>query len=312
MVQTSSPEFEALRATATDGVTTSARLRREGISASTVATRCQLGGPWRRLLPGVIMLGDGEPTRRQQLRAAVHYTGPDAVVSGLDALRACGAPLMPSREVQVLVPPERRMQSRDFVSIERTSRLPGPVLRDGLPFAPPARAAMDAARRETDYDRLRRVLTLPVYYGLCTVADLRAELDAGNQRGSAAVRGMLRDLGSMGDTYLHGTARELLKSIPLPPPAWNVTICDRHGSPIGTVDAWWDEVALGWEFGAAVNNSPKMNHLALTAAGVILVRTEPERLRTNDERIARELASAFTGAAKRRRPGVLALGAIAA
>src|SRR5690242_16609524 len=84
MVRIKSAELAALRATSADGVTTSASLRREGASASTIAARCRLGGPWRRLLPGVILLGRGEPTRCQQLRAAVLHTGPDSVVTGLD------------------------------------------------------------------------------------------------------------------------------------------------------------------------------------------------------------------------------------
>jgi hypothetical protein len=125
---------------------------------------------------------------------------------------------------------------------------------------------------------------------------------------------MLRNLGSMGDTYLQGVARELLESVPLPPPVWNVTICDLQGRPIGTVDAWWDEVALGWQFGAGgpENRGPTMNHLALTAAGVILVRTPPDQLRMSVGRIAQELTSAFANAARRRRPKVQALGLVPA
>lgn len=259
------------------------------------------------------MLSNGEPTRRQQIRAAVYYTSPGSVVSGVDALRARGVPLMPSRDVQMLVAPGRRTLPRDFFTIERTSRVPAPELDDGLPFAPPARAAMDAARRETDVDRLRQLLALPIYHGLCTAHDLRAELEAGNQRGSAAVREMLRRLGSAGETYLHGLAREVLTAVPLPPPAWNVTICDLQNRELGRADAWWDEVALGWQFDTAhaAKSTTATNPLALTAAGVIIVRTGLELLRGRQRNIARELTSAFASAAQRRRPNILAYGDIA-
>jgi hypothetical protein len=265
------------------------------------------------LLPGVILLGTGEPTRRQQIRAAVYHTSPGSVVSGVDALRACGVPLTPSQEVQMLVTPGRRTAPRGFLVVERTSRVPAvPRLDDGIPFAPPARAAVDAARRETDTDRLRQLLTLPIYHGLCTAHDLRVELAAGNQRGSAAVREVLRGLDSTSETYLHEFARGVLAEAPLPPPTWNVTIHDLRNRPIGQADAWWDEVALGWQFGTAHTAKfvTAMNPLALTAAGVIIVRTEPERLRASDSHIVRELTSAFASAAKRRRPSVLAYRAV--
>jgi hypothetical protein len=213
----------------------------------------------------------------------------------------------------MLVTPGRRTLQRDFFTIERTSRVPNPEFDDGLPFAPPARAATDAARRETDADRLHQLLILPIYHGLCTAHDLRAELEAGNQRGSAAVRETLRRLDSAGETYLHELAREVLAAVPLPPPAWNVTICDRQDREIGRADAWWDEVALGWQFGTAhaTKSTTAMNPLALTAAGVIMVRTGPERLRGRERQIARELTSAFASAAKRRRPNIFAYGEIA-
>ncbi|MFD2397069.1 hypothetical protein ACFSVJ_10050 [Prauserella oleivorans] len=84
-----------------------------------------------------------------------------------------------------------------------------------------------------------------------------------------------------------------------------MTVCDRRGRPIGAVDAWWDDVGMGWQFtppGRA--GSGHLGHLALTAAGIVLVRTEPERLRSADETVLVELASAFRTAATRARPPV--------
>ncbi|WP_245783112.1 hypothetical protein [Amycolatopsis sacchari] len=314
MSRMTSAELMALSAAETDEVTTTARLRAMGVTPHAIASRCRPGGPWRRLLPGIVMLEAGDPTRRQKLRAAQFYAGADSVVSGIDALRAYGIRATPRDPVHLLVPVQRRLHSQEFVRLERTSRLPRPDVIDGIAFAPPARATLDVARRVRDPERLRRLLSLPVYYGLCTADDLRAELDAGNQRGSASVREMLRNLGSMGETYLQGAARELLEAVPLPPPVWNVTVCDSLGRPIGVVDAWWDEVALGWQFGGAAqeDGGPKMNHLALVAAGVVLVRTAPEQLRDQIRRIAQELTSAFANAARRRRPKVRALGSVPA
>ncbi|WP_236795318.1 hypothetical protein [Amycolatopsis sp. GM8] len=315
MARLTSAELTALGAPDTNGVTTSARLRNAGVTPHAIASRCRAGGPWRRLLPGIIQLDDGELSRPQKLRAATFYGGAGSVVSGIDALQAHGVPVLPPAQVHTLVALHRRIHSQDFVHLERTSRLPEPFWHNGIAFAPPARATIDIARRETTPERLRRLLALPIYYGLCTSDDLRAELDAGNQRGTASVREMLRNLGgSMGETYLQGLARELLEEVPLPPPVWNVTVCDVLGRPIGMVDAWWDEVALGWQFGAGAwgTRGPKMNHLALVAAGVVLVRTQPDQMREQVRRVAQELTSAFANAAKRRRPRVRALGSVPA
>jgi hypothetical protein len=300
----------ALTSVATDGVITAARLRAAGLSPGSIAARCRPGGPWQRLRPGVILLGAGAPTRKQILRGAVAWLGHEAVITGVDALRAHGAELPTPRSVHLLVAAQRRVMPDEHMILQRTTRLPTPAHRDGLPFAPPARAALDEARREPDPERLHQLLNLPLYWGLCTPAQLKAELDAGNQRGSSAVREVLRHLEFGCETFAHGMARRLLKEVPLPPPSWNITVCDRHGRPIGVADAWWDEIGLAWQFGAPHNDrsKPRMNHLALTAAGVSVVRCTTDQLRDQLGLVARELVGAFSEAARRARPKVLGLG----
>ncbi|MBK1789269.1 hypothetical protein [Prauserella cavernicola] len=289
----------------TDNVTTIAELRASGMSERSILKRCRPGGPWRRLMPGIVMLAPGEPTRRQILRAATTYLGHDGVVTGIDALAAHGLELPLPRTVHVLVPSHRRILPPDFILLERTARPPDPTLSGVLPFAPPARAALDAARRENDPEQLHDLLSLPLYYGLCTVDELHSELEAGSQRGSSAVRAELRRLGRTGSsTYLHGLARQLTRRSPLPPPRWNVAVCDQRGRPIGTVDAWWDEIGMGWQFTQPPGTDAErhLGHLALTAAGVVLLRTSARRLRAEGDAVITELASAFRTAAKRSRP----------
>ncbi|RBM10893.1 hypothetical protein DI005_34970 [Prauserella sp. PE36] len=290
--------------TATDNIITVAELRAGGMSERAILTRCRPGGPWRRLMPGIVLLGPGEPTRQQILRAATMYLGKDGVVTGVDALAAHGLELPLPRTVHVLVPAYRRILPPNFILLERTARPPDPVLVNGLPFAPPARAALDAARKENDADQLRDLLSLPIYYGLSDIEELQSELDAGNQRGSAAVRAELRRISRNRDTFVHGLARQLVRRSPLPPPRWDVTVCDLRGRPIGAVDAWWDEVGMGWQFTQPRGTNPErhLGHLALTAAGVVLLRTPTERLRVDGDVIVKELASAFRAAATRTRP----------
>jgi hypothetical protein len=287
-------------------VITTARLRAAGLSSGRIASRCRPGGPWRRLLPGVVLLGPGAPTRRQQLRAAVAKFGTESVVTGLDALCAHGARHPVPWGIQLLVPLHRRMEPGEFVVTQRTGRMPEPVLIDGIPFAPAARAALDAARREIDPRRIKGLLKLPLYWGLCTKEELCAELDAGNQRGSAAVREVLHELDTASGTFAHAMAREVLDRAPLPPPVWNVTICDLRGRPIAVADAWWGEIGLAWLLsppGKEVTGHG-LTPLALKAAGVVVLCTPAEKLQEAPEEVRREITSAFAEAAQRARPKV--------
>lgn len=296
------------------GVITTARLRANGLAASTIAHRCRPGGPWRRLFPGVVLLAPGEPTRRQLVQAAVEHAGPGAVLTGTDALRAHGLDVPTSRSVHVLIPAERRPLPPESVVLERTSRPPAAVPRDGLPCAPPVRAVLDAARRENDPEALRHLLGLNVYYGMSTVQQLREELAAGSQRGTAAVRTALRRLTHRQETFVHGIARRVIMRAPLPPPRWNVTVCTQRGAPIGSVDAWWDDIGFGWQFDVCRQHDPqaRTGRLALTAAGVTVLHTPLERLRSDCAAVVRELAGAFRSASRRRPPRVYAMTELAA
>ena len=177
-----------------DGVIRSTDLLNAGVTNHALAARCRPSGPWQRVLPGVVLMSTGAPTRPQRLRAAVAYAGAGAVITGADALREQGIAVPCPPEVLILVPADRRLASRSYLTVERTTRPPTPVWRAALPLAPVARATIDAARHERDYFRLRTLLLAPVAVGACTLADLRAELAAGNQRGSAAPRELLAGL----------------------------------------------------------------------------------------------------------------------
>ncbi|MEV0677811.1 hypothetical protein AB0I60_14950 [Actinosynnema sp. NPDC050436] len=169
-------------------------LRAAGVSRYAINLRCRPGGPWQRVLPGVLLLAAAPPTRAQQVRAALAYAGPEAVLTGVDALREQGFPDLPLPPlIHILQPVACRRTGRGDFFLERTTRLPKPVLKDGLPLAPPLRALLDAARQERHPERREAVLTSAVRAGYHPAA-LLAELDAGSQRGAAVPRTTLRGL----------------------------------------------------------------------------------------------------------------------
>lgn len=282
-----------------DKVITSAELRAHGMSTHAVAARCRPSGPWQRVLPGVVLMTATRPTRRQRLRAAITYAGRDAVVSGADAMRAHGIDVPTPQDVLVLVTAERRLSSRSYLTVERTTRPPTPVLLATLPYAPLARATLDAARRAADHTQLKDLLTAAV--GPCTVAELRAELDAGSQRGSAAVRALLTPTLAGAQEVVPATtaaARRLLRGIRLPPPRWHTPVHDDTGMLLGVPEAWWSEVSLAWDVGGP--NTRHHDPRTWSAAGATLLRTDPHRLQTDPTTVTDELVAAFAEAAANR------------
>ncbi|MEU4740109.1 hypothetical protein AB0G02_06520 [Actinosynnema sp. NPDC023658] len=173
-------------------------LKAAGVPGYVIDLKCRPGGPWQRILPGVLLLGSRPPTRAQRLRAALAYAGPSAVVTGVDALHAHGLPaLPPPTRIHLLQPATTRRSGVEEVVLERTTRRPEVVVRAGLPLAEPNRATLDAARHEPDALRQHHLLATAVRSGLCTVATLTAELDAGSRRGTATARSALKLLSTL-------------------------------------------------------------------------------------------------------------------
>ena len=281
------------------------QLRKAGVSDRRTRRLCGPGGPWRRLHPGVVLLRNSTPTRQQRLHAALVRYGPRVVITGADALRAHGVQCPADGEIRLLVPDHCRVAPCEGVSATRTARMPEPVVVDGLSFAPPARAALDLARAEPDPARIRHLLTLPLYWGLCDREELLTELAEGPQRGTASVRKVLRELDE-GPIQAHGLAAQVMDMARLPAPTWDVTICDRRGRRIGDADAWWDELGLAWQYRCSPGTGG-FSHLALAATGIVLVRCTVRQLRQVPREVAQELAKAFGDASRTPRPKVRAV-----
>ncbi len=279
---------------------------------SSVYRRCLPGGPWRRLLPGIILLHPTEPTDEQRLRAALIRGGGGAVLTGLWALRRQGLQDFPEpAEVHILVPDEREITSCGFVLVERTTRLPTPVTRNGLPVAPVHRAALDAARRIRDFDTVQALLAEAVQRRRCTPAQLEKELRLGSQRGSALARRALQAILGGAESVAEAEAWEIWKLAGLPPAAWNIRVFDEHGEFIAKPDAWCDDVAFAWEIDSRKWHSDGNGYsdtlarnARYTAAGITFLQTLPIHLRTEPDRVIADLRSAYAVAQRRPRPPV--------
>lgn len=307
---------EAFRRSARDGVIRTAALRGLGVPGATITNRCGEGGRWRRLLPGVVMLTGGTPTRKQEIAAALLYGGPDTVLTGIEACRRHGVRRLPDPKgrLHVLVPDERQLRSCEFVTVERTTRLPAPLRRDGVPLAPVPRACLDAARRLRSAADITELIADTVQRQLCTPAHLAAELRKGSQRGTATPRRVLADVADGVRSTAERDAKRLLARSRLPEPWWNAEVRDLRGRLLGIADAWFDEVALAWEINSyAWHLLPKYyanevkRTAGLTAAGVAVLPVLPTSLRDDEDGSLTELEAAYAMAARRPRPPVVAI-----
>ncbi|MFD1516242.1 hypothetical protein [Pseudonocardia yunnanensis] len=290
-------------------------LVRLGLARSTIAHRCRAGGPWRRMVPGVVKLDNGPPTRADRRRAALLHAGHRAVLTGLDALELHGMERMPqpSGPVHVLVPTERRRSGSGLVLVERTERLPSAV-PGRWPLAPIPRAALDAVRRIGDRDQVRGTLAEVVQRGRCTPADLGAELDLGSGRGSALPRTVLAEIGDGVRSAAEAEARALVLRSGLPAPLWNPALYDHTGRFIAMPDAWFDDVGMAWEIDSTEwHLSPADyertldRHAAMTAANVVVLHTQPSKLVHRSRDAVDELRRTYHNAACRPRPPLIAI-----
>ncbi|MCT2590485.1 hypothetical protein LHJ74_11285 [Streptomyces sp. N2-109] len=256
-------------------------LREQGVSAAEATERCRPGGPWRMLLPGVYLLGQGPPTSEERLCAALLYaagqpipaqagpdrcpapvppapSAPEAQITGLAALALHGfatAPSLPALEhLDVLLPRVRRLRSSGFARIVRAQVMPRAEQITGLPVAPVARALADAVAGLTDpvaglpdAALARRLLTEAVRGRRCEAAAAVRELDRAGllelPRVAEAVENLLVEdrADAEGDLYA------LVRLHRLPDPCWNVGLRLPGGPVLGTLDAYWPEEAVAVE-----------------------------------------------------------------
>ncbi|WP_081975675.1 hypothetical protein [Amycolatopsis sp. MJM2582] len=304
---------ELLQQRSRHGVIKATTLESLDMSSKVIYRRCLPGGPWQRLLPGIILLHQAPPTIEERVIGALLHAGPRALVTGVEACRRHGLrprELPPDKDIHVLIPHEHKVRSAEFVTVERTHRLPEARTHEGVPLAPLVRATTDACRRLRTVEPIGRLLVEAIQRGRCSPEALAHELNKGSKRGTAIPR---RILGEWKDLYSVAEARAkiLSRSLLVQPSHWNPEICDSRGGYIGRPDAWWDDIALAWEidsfdfhFHREDYRRTVMRNTRYAAAGIVVVQTLPSRLLTDPAGVLAELEAARLAAAARPRPPV--------
>lgn len=301
---------ETLMRIANRGIVADARLRQVGVSGSAIHSRCRPGGPWERVLPGVIHLRNGHLTARQRSVAALMYGGNSAILTGRAALREHGFD-SPVHDAHILLPAEQRVQSRGFVLVERTHRMPEQVSVHGLPCAPIVRAVLDAARRCTTLDATRALLAEVVQRGVVSVPALSEELEAGSGRGSALPRKALREVSANVHSVSEAHARKLWLRSGLPEMVFNRDVVDANGTFVARPDGWIDDVAMAWEIDSlAWHLSPAdykrtlERRTRMQSLGIIVLSSTPSAIRDTPDQVVDALIHHHALARSRPRPDV--------
>ncbi|MGW6203186.1 hypothetical protein ACWF9B_06000 [Streptomyces sp. NPDC055089] len=318
------------------------QLKTHGVSPAQAAEQCRTGGPWQEPLPGVFVLHPGRLSGHERLRSALLYAGRlpasgrrtvpaqaegadpgygEAMITGLAALAlygfAAAPPALATDRVDILVPRIRRLRSARYVRLVRSSDLPRPEQRDGLPVAPVARALADAVAGLGDTHAVRRLLTEAVRGGHCEPAVLVGELNRAKVLDRPQVVNAVDSLLAEGRALAEERLYDMVRAHGLPEPLWNVDLRLPGGPHLGAVDAYWPEEAVAVELDTRAPRHSRIDddhrrreHEAewsayaarrehLERLGVTVVHLTPRKLRDAREQQATVVRTALMAAADR-------------
>lgn len=302
--------LDGLREHSRLGVIRVSTLQKLGVGSFTAYRRCIPGGPWQWMLPGIVLMENGAPTRDQLVAAALLYGGPNCLVTGLEACRRHGMRDVPDDgKIHLLVPHDRQLRNSWFVTVERTKRMPEAVVRRGVPLAPVDRAVLDGARRIRAFQPVEAMLAEVIQRKQCDVGTLSEELEKGCQRGTAVPRRVLARLSTGAHSVAEIRAAEVWQLTGLPEPERNVPIYDVDGLLISIPGVCCERIKFVWEidsfdFHFSRNDYARSvrRNARYAAAGYIVLQTVPSRLTIDPHGVAKEILQAWTAASARSSP----------
>lgn len=313
----------------TAGVLRVGDLTRFGVGTQAIRRRVGPGGRWRMPYPGVLV-ASRHPTRHQRLTAAVLYAGPGAMVTGLDALWLAGlgcldelAHLGPLHRADgaarggpagsgsgtrpVLLAPGRRRARLPALEIEGGSDLPRPCRSGRLPYAPPARAAIDAVRRTSNPDVARLLLAMVLREGLCDRHELTGELRPGAPARDRLARQVLEELAWGLTRAAIARLKALFARHEVDPPHWDAPVQAARRT-VAFPHAVWLRSGVALWIGARdtdpADERRRRSLLSRGIAGLIVLTVEPSEVFDTPEQVLARVREALSSAATRRAPAL--------
>jgi hypothetical protein len=314
-------------------VLTATELRKHGVSTTELTERCRPGGPWRQLLPGVVLLRPGPPTGEERLHAVLLYAArvpaagavppqprpekshetryPEVMITGNAALALHGfaatPPLPLLDRIDVLVPRARRLRSTESVRVVRTPFMPAAQQVAGVPVAPVPRAVADAVAELSDSATVRLLLSEAVRAGHCEPAAVVRELNEAKLLGLPHVVNAVDSLLAEGRALAEDRLYRMVREYGLPDPVWNVDLRLPGGPHLGGLDAYWPDQAVAVELDT---RAPRQDEDALWSQyarkrehlerlGITVVHISPKKLRESMEQQATVVRTALMASGDR-------------
>jgi hypothetical protein len=302
---------------AQDGLVTRRQALDAGLTPRAIGHRLD-SGQWRLVLPRVYLTHGGEPSRRQELAAALLYAGPDAALDGPDACHFYGlrAVRPDPTSVHVVVPWTNPTRNVWFLVVRRT-RAPIMVERSDLLRYVDAATAVVVATRQIRSDRLvLGALSEAVQRRLVTYDDLVRAHIRGSPRHALRTDAALEQLAVGVHSVAENDFRLLVEASPvLPTPLYNCLLRLPGGGHVSP-DALFPDAALVHETNGRgaheredLFHDMQVRHDAMTAAGLTVLHNPPTRIRTRGRLVVAELERCYERLAGRGLPpGVVILG----
>ena len=296
------------------GVVTRAQLLDGGVSAATI--RWQVGRRWRSLLPGVLLLEPGLPSRDQQLVAALLSGGPSSWLSGRTAAEwhglVAGPPTLP---VHVMVPFPAVSRRTAWVSVRATSlaheRL---VSRGPLRVSCRPRALVDAAAQAPDDSSARAMIISAVQERLVRLDDVQHWIGVRRRNGTVRLKAAVREAASGAWSVPEAELQALCRRSGLFPQLMaNPCLLDAQGRPLTTPDVWLDDVALAAMVHSRRFHAERLDWDAtveadsdLRDADVEVIGVTPTAISRRPDAVLQRIVAAHARALRRPRPPVTA------
>lgn len=269
--------------TSRERVVTHWEFRRLGVPISTVTARIGPGGPWQRILPGVVIAHRGQPTHRERVLAALSFAGEHAILTGANALaehRVRG--VQRTSTIRVLVPHTSHRKSFWYAGVQRTRRLPEVCVRNGIRCAPVARALVDECREQDVLDDVRELVAKVIQRRGCSVRTLLAELGATARQRTALPRQVLAEVHAGIRSVAEGQARQSFCKYGVKQPLWNPSVHTLDGEFLARPDGYWDDVgaaleidSFAWHLGPRSYLSTQRRQRNLEAHGILVLPVAP-------------------------------------
>ena len=147
---------------------------------------------------------------------------------------------------------------------------------------------------------------------MATIAELDAELRAGQMRGSGLFRDALLAVAGGARSAPEGDLARLLESAGVPHVFYNAVILTSTGHHIATPDAWLDDVGLAIEVDSIAHHTSPTDfartlarNARYAAAGVPVLGVLPSDLIVRPAGVLHDVVAARTAAGERVRPPVV-------